>query len=327
MRNDHHHWRIDSTAPVIAPGQLHGGHDAKRAGAAHVVQMGDRYRLIYWGTNAAGENTLLQAEAPVEQPNRWTPLGGPLIGPQRDRPYNVGGPSFPFLLPVTDTYWLLYFCAWGARRADGRLANTTGVALSEDAGRTWRYFEGNPILPLDRPYDNQGTGSLWVLRENGRFHMYYTAIGEYYSKPEGVATGHGDTIPRIGLAYAESDDGLHWSKPFADWLIKPRGFGVEPYEYICSKPCIVRDETGYTLWLNTFGTAYRVHRLTSRDGLAWTWVPRVGPDGELGAGAPGAFDDRQRSYPLMMPHRDGYRCWYTGNNFGTTGMGFAVSVP
>ncbi|MBI3987349.1 MAG: hypothetical protein HY343_10530 [Lentisphaerae bacterium] len=318
-------WTIDPASPVIVPGQMHGRHDARRAGAAHVVQLGDRYRMVYWGTDADGRHVILQAEAPVEQPNRWTPIGGPLIGPQSDKPYNTGGPSFPFLLPVTETYWLLYFCAWGSKRPDGRLPNTTGVAISEDAGRSWRYVADNPIIPLDRPYDQKGTGSLWVLLENGRFRMYYTAIGAYGPKPEGVTTGHGDTIPRIGIAYAESEDGLHWSKPAPELLVSPRGFDVEPYEYICSKPCVVRDESGYVLWVNTFGTAYRVHRLTSRDGLHWTWASRVGPEGELGAGAPSAFDDHQRSYPTVIPYRDQYRCWYTGNGFGTTGMGYAVS--
>jgi hypothetical protein len=89
---------------------------------------------------------------------------------------------------------------------------------------------------------------------------------------------------------------------------------------------VLKDEKGYTLWVNTFGTAYRVHRLTSPDGLAWKWADRVGPDGELGVGAPGAFDDHQRSYPTLVRHGNGYRCWFTGNQFGATGMGYAVGI-
>ena len=79
------------------------------------------------------------------------------------------------------------------------------------------------------------------------------------------------------------------------------------------------------MWVNTFGTAYRVHRLSSHDGLVWTWDKRCGPDGELGAGVQGAFDDCQRSYPSILFDGSVFHCWYTGNNFGRFGMGYAFT--
>ena len=316
-------WLIPQREPVIEPGQLHTPYDDARAGAAHVLQIGDTYRLVYWGTDGRGKHHLLQAESTITAPNDWRSLGGPLAGPQTHTVHNWVGPSFPFLLPVTDSHWLLYFAGWG-RTVGGKLPNTTGVLISGDSGRSWRYHDENPVLPLDRAYDSEGTGSVWVLLEEGTYRMYYTAIAEYYQRPEGVRTGHGDVIPRIGIAYAESDDGLHWHKPYDDYMIGPRGFSVDPYEYICSKPCVLRGESGYTMWVNTFGTAYRVHRLVSADGIAWKWARRLGPDGELGTGSEGSFDDRQRCYPSIVQHGKEVRCWYTGNDFGVTGMGYAV---
>lgn len=319
-------WHIATDNPIIAPGQLHGDLDARRASAAHVVRIGDKYRMVYWGTDTGGRNHILSAEASVESPHEWAALGA-LIGAQPETAHNTVGPGFPFLLPVSERHWLLYFCGWG-HMPERRLPNTTGVAISEDGGQTWRYHEANPILPLDRAYDREATGSVWVLYEAGRFRMYYTAIGRYFDKPANVQSGHGDVIPEIGIAYAESEDGLRWTKPFDDWIVRPRHFGVEPYEYICYKPCVVAEADGsYTMWVNTFGSAYRVHRLTSPDGIDWKWAPRVGPDGELGVGVVGAFDDRQRCYPTVVAHEGGYRCWYTGNGFGATGIGFANTGP
>jgi hypothetical protein len=283
--------------------------------------------MVYWGTDADGDHHILQADSPVDAPNEWQPVGGPLIGPQPDTEHNCAGPGFPFLLPVTADDWLLYFTGWG-RRADGKLPNTTGVALSSDGGHSWRYHDDHPVIAFDRPYDAEGTGSLWIELEDGLFRMYYTAIGRYMERPDGVETGHGDTIPRIGIAYAESEDGLHWRKPLDDLVVSPRAFGVEPYEYICSKPCVIRRGGGYVMWVNTFGTAYRVHRLTSTDGLHWEWADRVGPDGELGVGLADAFDDHQRSYPTVVADGGVLRAWYTGNGFGATGLGYAeVQVP
>ena len=315
-------WDIPPTGPIIAPGALHPFHAATRAGAAHVVPIDDLYHLVYWGTDPNGQHHILHATSAPDAPNDWTPTKDPLLSAQPENPYNSRGPSFPFLLPVSADYWLLYYCGWGDPRPDGKLPNTTGVALSSDSGQTWRYHDGQ--LPRDHPCDREGTGSVWVLYEDGRFRLYYTAIGHYFPRPDGAQTGHGDTIPQIGIAYAESDDGLHWAKPRTDWIVKPRGFTVEPYEYICSKPCIVKDGATYTMWVNTFGTAYRVHRLHSLDGLHWQWTARLGPDGELGTGPQSAFDDQQRCYPTIVHHQDHYRCWYTGNGFGTTGIGYAT---
>jgi len=320
-----HSWMFPQKTPVIVPGQLHPPYDSHRAGAGHVLRLEDRYHMVYWGSDSQWKHYLLQAEAPLDAPTCWKPVGGPLLGPQPDNPFNCQGPGFPFLLPVNETRWLLYFCAWG-RRTDGRLANSTGVGISDDAGRTWRYHDRHPVIPLDRPYDADATGSVWVLRDGDRFRMYYTAIGRYYQRPEGVRTHHGDSIPDIGIAYAESDDGLNWEKPIDHLLVAPRGFGVDPYEYICSKPCVIKLRDRYIMWVNTYGTAYRVHRLTSTDRIHWEWSERVGPDGEMGTGEPGRFDDNQRSYPTILADDDGtLHAWFTGNAFGDAGMGYAVS--
>lgn len=42
-----------------------------------------------------------------------------------------------------------------------------------------------------------------------------------------------------------------------------------------------------------------------------------------GAGKEGAFDDRMRSYAAVIREGNEYLFWYTGNDFGRTGMGFA----
>ena len=53
-------WLIPQREPVIRPGQLHSPYDDARAGAAHVLEIGDTYRLVYWGTDGRGKHHLLQ---------------------------------------------------------------------------------------------------------------------------------------------------------------------------------------------------------------------------------------------------------------------------
>ena len=316
------HWHFPSALPVISPSQLHGDLDARRAGAGHVLHVGNEYWMYYWGTDTDGFHRILLAKTSVDRPTGWQPHGV-VLERQPDSNYNSVGPSFPWVVPCEDGPWLMVFCGWGEPRSDGKLPNTTGVALSEDGGLSFQPARDHPVLPLDSDYDCEGTGSVCVIEKGGVLGMYYTSLGAYFQKPDGVETGHSDTIPRIGIAYAESNDGVTWEKPLDRLLVEPRGHATEPYEYICSKPFILQEPRGYRMWVHTFGTAYRVRSLTSSDGSEWTWN-ESGPEGEFGTGRQGSFDDRQRCYVSVVKHEDEYRCWFTGNGFGQTGMGYAV---
>jgi len=315
-------WTFDVPGPTIPPGTINGALDARHAGSAHVLRLGARYRIYYWGRGEEGGNRICAAESDPAAPNDWTPLGS-LLEPQPDTDYNCGGPSFPFVVPVQDGPWLMYFGAWGKGRADGKLANRTGLALSDDEGLTWRYWSDEPVLPLDRPWDCEGTGSVCVLRVGEEFRMYYTSLGEYFPRPDGVRARHGDVLPHIGVGYAVSEDGIHWRKPLDGLMVAPRLFDGDPYEYIASKPFVIRDGAGYRMWVSSCGIAYRVRSLTSADGLEWQWQPS-GPDGDFGLGQQGAFDDTQRCYACVVKEGDQYRCWYTGNGYGATGIGYAT---
>ena len=317
-------WQFSETNLVIAPGQINGKLDVRHAGSACVLQIGEQYGIFYWGIGEDGVYRICQAETRVDSPNDWQPLGN-VLGPQEDSNYNCRGPSFPFVVCKDERQWFMYVGCWGMAREDGKLPNTTGLAISNDGGESWEYVSDEPILPLDKTYDCEGTGSVCVLYEGGKFRMYYTAIGSYFDKPHGVQTGHGDVIPRIGVGYAESTDGIHWVKPLDDLMVAPRGFDTDPYEYISSKPWVIHDGSVYRMWVSTFGTAYRIRSLVSDDGLDWTWQPS-GVDGDFGVGNADAFDDHQRCYASVVRYGDEYRCWYTGNGFGRTGMGYATGV-
>ncbi|OGV71467.1 MAG: hypothetical protein A2340_09860 [Lentisphaerae bacterium RIFOXYB12_FULL_60_10] len=314
-------WTLDSKDPVIKPGQLHPGIDDQHAGAGHVLDLGDRFRIYYWGAGPKG-NVILMAESPVDRPNDWKPVGGVLLAAQPDTDHNFGGPSFPFVVRVDARKWLMVFCSWGKPRPDGKLPNATNLAISDDAGLTWRYHDANPIIPMNRPWDGEATGSVSVVRAGDRWRMYYTAIGKYYARPEGVQTGHGDRIPRIGVAVAESRDGVRWEKHESGLVLAPREFKGNPYEYINSKPFVLREPDGWRMWFSSFGTAYRIQEAWSEDGLTWQHqCPKA--DDYLGIGAAGTFDDHQRSYAVVVRRADDYHLWYTGNGFGKTGMGYA----
>jgi hypothetical protein len=314
-------WNIPDANPVIAPGQLHPGVDDAHAGAAHVLKLDTCFRIYYWGSGPLG-HVILMAESPLDSPNDWRPVGGPLLEAVPESEHLHNGPSFPFVLPYKGDTWLMYVGCWGKADPARPLPNTTAVAVSDDAGLSWRYATDKPCISLDKTWDSTGTGSVSVVKAARGLRMYYTSLGPWFDKPPNVQSGHGDRIPLIGVGYAESDDGISWRKPLDGLMVKPREFGFEPYEYINSKPFVMRDGEGWRMWISTFGTAYRIRSLVSQDGLEWTRVPSDA-DGDLGVGNAGAFDDQQRCYASVV--RDGslLRMWFTGNGFGRTGIGYA----
>ncbi len=64
--------------------------------------------------------------------------------------------------------------------------------------------DAEPVLTADRPWEPHGiTGFTTVMHDQGKFRAWYGAVFKFGFPQEGA----------IRLAYAESDDGLAWTKP------------------------------------------------------------------------------------------------------------------
>lgn len=216
-----------------------------------------------------------------------------------------------------------------------------------------------PVQSLSKVYDQSVAGSASVVKApDGRYILFYTArLWNYYTLDDLAArpdqVGHPDGhIPDYGIAYAESKDGLHFTRRTAMSLgvssPAARGVGriIEPrfhsgpegeLEYVVSRPMIFADgadkETEkvlYRMMVSSHSSTYRVRSLHSTDLINWIW-DKSPAAGTFGFGAPGTFDDKQTSYAVCL--RENFakghelRCWYTGNGYGhvvnsPTGIGY-----
>jgi len=72
-----------------------------------------------------------------------------------------------------------------------------------------RKYKGNPIMGPEKPWEPRGCTFHMILRDpatgTGKFRMWYAAHGSL-TLPSGVGA-------RYPACYAESDDGIHWTKP------------------------------------------------------------------------------------------------------------------
>jgi predicted GH43/DUF377 family glycosyl hydrolase len=129
-----------------------------------------------------------------------------------------------------------------------------------------------------------------------------------------IAWGPVKSDMRHLIKYAESDDGIHWTRN-NQVAIDFSG----PEEYAICKPCVVKDKDRYRMWFCARGKAYRIYYAESDDGVSWS--RKTEPD--LSVSADG-WDSEMVEYPFVFDHGDARYMLYSGNTFGQTGFGLAA---
>jgi hypothetical protein len=137
---------------------------------------------------------------------------------------------------------------------DGEVAGV-GYATSPD-GSTWTKHAGNPIMDAG-PAGSFDGGSIWpgiVLLDGQRYRMWYTGHREL--------GGFNWTI-----GYAESDDGLSWTRNSEPVVETGEGWDSE-FVYA---PWVLLDGPIHRMWYAGYGgSAIRIGYAESRDGVTWT---------------------------------------------------------
>ncbi len=211
------------------------------------------------------------------------------------------------VLQVGHEYWMWY----GGVEGEG-LPTDVGLAFSDD-GLSWHRYVGNPIFsPQPDAWDNSRVEHLTVLEEDGRFVAWY------------AGDAHFDR--RFHIGYAESSDGISWSRspepvlspgPLGSWddhFVTPAAVLREGNEY----RMYYWGEGDVTPWVHT----WKMGLATSSDGVNW----------EKYADNP-VFEGRSDSWDVgvldmdVVKAEDTYYMVYQGNEEARdrTRLGFAMS--
>lgn len=205
---------------------------------------------------------------------------------------------------------LLFYTGWTLTRSVP-FNFFIGLAVSEDAGRTYARASRAPVLGRS-DVDPYLTASPSVLRVGDTWRMWYVSC-ERWEAAEGDAAE-----PRhyYHLRYAESADGLHW---------RPSGRVVvdfsDPSEYAIARPHVRYEDGRYRMWFCARGGAYRLGYAESDDGLRWRRDDRAV---DL-APTPGAWDAEMVAYPHIVDVAGHRHLLYNGNGYGRSGIGSAVA--
>jgi hypothetical protein len=199
---------------------------------------------------------------------------------------------------------LLYYTGWSLGRTVPFYLYV-GCAVSVNGARFER-VSLSPILERNE-FDPYLTASPWVLVDEGRWRMWYVS-------GTGWQLVDGEPRHRYHVKYAESHDGTSWK----------RGGVVcidfrDADEYAISRPCVVRDGDLYRMWFSSRGDAYRIGYAESNDGETW-----ARKDEEAGFESSGDWDSEMQAYPAVLDHGERRYVLYNGNDYGRTGIGWAI---
>jgi hypothetical protein len=185
-----------------------------------------------------------------------------------------------------------------------------GLAVSDDDGATFRRLSQAPLLDRN-DIDPLLTASPFVLIDSGIWRMWYVSGSQW-------ALVGGAPRHSYHIKYAESRDGIHWTR---------RGHVCLDYasadEYAFARPYVRKDEGRYRMWYAYRGERYRIGYAESADGLEWTRLDR-----ERGLDASGSgWDSEMVEYPWLFEQSGCEYMLYNGDDYGRWGVGLAAWEP
>lgn len=265
---------------------------------------GDLFRIYFSCRDDSNRSSIGFVEIDITRPGTiLRSATEPVLSPGELAMFDDSGASIGCIVKAGERR-LLYYMGWHLT-VTVPWQNAIGVAVSDGPNTPFRRHSRFPTMPLDET-DPYTISYPWVAVENGKFKMWYGS---------NIAWGAAKADMQHLIKYAESDDGIHWTR---DNRIAIDFSG--PEEYAICKPCVVRDKDRYRMWFCARGKAYRIYYAESDDGIVWH--RKAEPDLSV---SESGWDSEMVEYPFVFDHNGARYMLYSGNTFGRTGFGLAVS--
>lgn len=215
----------------------------------------------------------------------------------------------PISIVNVDGKLYLYYAGW--QLSDKvRYFLFVGLAISDNMGVTFTRVKKVPILERTDQEFLVRTAPC-VLKEGKKWHMLYSG-GNNTVKVDGKI------IPSYSLKYLISEDGINWQGIPQDILIPEPG-----KEFGFGRPFYVFDEGVYKMWysIRKFDKTYCVGYAESISLKDWTRK-----DSELYSFSNDlkVYEDEMQAFAAITRTKYGNYMFYNGNDFGKTGVCFAV---
>ena len=189
----------------------------------------------------------------------------------------------------------------------------TGLAISEDNGKSFHRYSTTPILERSSAELFFRGGPYCILDDEGLFRMWYVA-------GSGWENLNGKEMPVYDIRYAESKDGLIWPSKGDEQISV-----TEPDEYGFGRPAVIPYPYGFRMFYSIRRRSYNSYRLgyaVSKDGRDWR---RQDARLNLDVSTTG-FDSEAIMYAAPFAVKEKLYVFYNGNQFGRDGFAVASLV-
>ena len=209
----------------------------------------------------------------------------------------------------------LYYIGWSLR-VDVPYHNNLGLAISRDNGNTWEKYSKGPVLSTSH-LEPGYIGTVSILIEDNIWRMWYLSCLNWIESDLGME-------PTYDIKYAESNDGINW---------KPQGITCIPLdndEGGISSQRVLKLNDEYHMWYSVRNkldyrkntdNSYKIKKSTSKDGINWIKSNKIELDIDLNSN----WDNIMVCYPFIIEDNNKLIMFYNGNEFGKTGIGYAIN--
>jgi hypothetical protein len=210
---------------------------------------------------------------------------------------------------------LMYYVGWKRRRYGVTIETSIGVARIVDSGKKLeRIFDG-PILAQDK-YHPFLVAAPYVVKEDDAYRMWYCSATKWKNQNDGLEMIY--TVYQL-----KSNNKYDWHKPhFSEPVIQYKYDGE-----VISAPWVERTLDGYIMWYSYRGSKtkiekrYKIGCATSKCGLKWTRSDEYAGIFKSDKG----WDSEMICYPSIINMNDNTYMFYSGNDVGRGGIGYAIS--
>ena len=277
--------------------------------------LDDRLRIYYATRNELGKSNISYIEVSKDNPKKIIyEHNSPLFAFGNLGAFDDSG-IMPSCIINAGKKKYLYYIGWTTKQSVP-FQNAVGLAISEDAGKTFKKFSEGPVISINHvePYFS---GTSFVMTEHNLYKMWYlSCIGwhKFNDKPE----------PIYNIKYSESKDGINWKQTgkVAIDLLNDEGGIVSA--------AVIKLNGVYKMWFGkrkkadyrtNIRNSYRIGFAESFDGINWE---RKDHSAGIDVSNEG-WDSEMISYPYIVKlNLQEYYMFYNGNGFGKTGFGYAI---
>jgi hypothetical protein len=266
------------------------------------------YRIYFTSRNSLNQSSMGFFEIDINEPYKiLNETTEPILEPGKLGTFDESG-VMGVSLVTNNTKKYLYYVGWNQPKTVP-FRWSVGLAISENDGRTFEKISDGPILERNT-LDPYFVSSPFVIYDENLWKMYYISGLNWEINNK---TGE-KSIP-YNIKYAESKDGIHWNR---------KGITAINFKYNnetrIAKACVFREKETYKMFYCYAIDNYLIGYAESKDGIHWNRK-----DEQVGiTTSKSGWDSEMIEYPFYINHNGKKYLFYNGNEYGKTGIGYAV---